>query len=158
MGCANSRLFSMKHESTADVPLHTRLPGTARKHTSGSLWDLVDDGEFQAQVAERAFQIFLHEDLPDYWKLQFDLLLIFKSVFDRIKPRSATVIFPNRPLRYPARDTEALLRLTSIKSLQEGVQIWTQYLVHSGSLHVGEEDWHTAFKQTREGYCFNLTP
>lgn len=119
----------MEHKSTADVPLHTRLPGTARKHTSGSLWDLVDDGEFQAQVAERAFQIFLHEDLPDYWKLQFDLLLIFKSVFDRIKPRSATVIFPNRPLRFPARDTEALLRLTSIKSLQEGVQLWTQYLV-----------------------------
>ncbi|CAI9625680.1 unnamed protein product, partial [Alternaria burnsii] len=119
---------------------------------------LVDDGEFQAQVAERAFQIFLHEDLPDYWKLQFDLLRIFKSVFDRIKPRSATVIFPNRPLRFPAGDTEALLRLTSISSLQEGVQIWTQYLVHTGSLHSEEEDWHAAFKQTREGYRFNLTP
>jgi hypothetical protein len=158
MGCANSRLFPIEHESTADVSLHTRLPGTARKQTSGSLWDLVDDGEFQAQVAERAFQIFLHEDLPDYWKLQFDLLVVFKSVFDRIRPRSATVIFPNRPLRYPSRDTEALLRLTSISSLQEGVQLWTQYLVHTGSLHAEEEDWHAAFKQTREGYRFNLMP
>ncbi|CAN9152923.1 unnamed protein product [Alternaria alternata] len=148
----------MEHESTADVSLHTQVPGTARKQTSGSLWDLVDDGEFQAQVAERAFQIFLHEDLPDYWKLQFDLLVVFKSVFDRIKPRSATVIFPNRPLRYPSRDTEALLRLTSIKSLQEGVQLWTEYLVHTGSLRVDGEDWHAAFKQTREGYCFNFAP
>lgn len=56
----------MEHESTANVSLHTQIPGTAQKQTSGSLWDLVDDGEFQAQVAERAFQIFLHEDLPDY--------------------------------------------------------------------------------------------
>ena len=56
----------MEHGSTADVSLHTRLLGTARKQTSSSLWDLVDDSEFQAQVAERAFQIFLHEDLPDY--------------------------------------------------------------------------------------------
>ena len=56
----------MENESTADVSLHTRLLGTARKQTSGSLWDLVDDGEFQAQITERDFQIFLHEDLPDY--------------------------------------------------------------------------------------------
>ena len=148
----------MEDESTADVPLRTQLSATARKQTSGSLWDLVDDGEFQAQVAERAFQISLHEDLPDYWKLQFDLLVVLKFVFDRIKPRSATVIFPNRPLRYPTRDTEALLRLTSIKSLQEGVQLWTEYLVHTGDLHLEESDWQTAFKQTREGYRFNLTP
>lgn len=51
-----------------------------------------------------------------------------------------------------------MLRLTSISSLQEGVQLWTQYLVHTGSLHAEEEDWHAAFKQTREGYRFNLTP
>jgi hypothetical protein len=36
--------------------------------------------------------------------------------------------------------------------------LWTEYLVHTGDLHLEESDWQTAFKQTREGYRFNLTP
>jgi hypothetical protein len=146
----------MEDNSTSDVPLRTQLSVTGQ--TADSLWDLVNDGEFQAQVTERTFQVSLHEDLPDYWNLQFDLLVVLKFVFDRIKPRGATVIFPNRPLRYPTRDTEALLSLTGIKTLHEGFQLWTEYLVRNGSLRLDEADWHTAFKPTSEGYRFNLLP
>jgi hypothetical protein len=79
-----------------------------------------------------------------------------KFIFDRVKPRRASVIFPNRPLRYPTGDTEAFLRLTSIKTLQEGFQLWIEYLVKTGSLHLENADWQTAFQQTREGNRFNL--
>ncbi|KAI4940896.1 hypothetical protein J4E91_011153 [Alternaria rosae] len=156
MGCVSSRISPIEEESTDDMPSRTQISTTA--YTNDSLWALVNDGAFQAHVSERTFQIFLHEDLPDYWKLQLDLLVVLKFIFDRIKPRGATVIFPNRPLRYPTGDTEALLRLTGIKTLHEGVQLWTEYLVQTGSLHIGESNWHTAFRQTREGYRFNLVP
>jgi hypothetical protein len=156
MGCVNSKLFSIEEEPISDVPLRTQFSATAQKQTNDSLWDLVNDGEFQAQVTERAFQIFLHEDLPHYWKLQFELLVVLKFIFDRVKPRRASVIFPNRPLRYPTGDTEAFLRLTSIKTLQEGFQLWIEYLVQTGSLHLENADWQTAFQQTREGNRFNL--
>ncbi|KAI2475276.1 hypothetical protein Ptr902_13314 [Pyrenophora tritici-repentis] len=127
-----------------------------QKQTNDSLWDLVNDGEFQAQVTERNFQIFLHEDLPDYWNLQFDLLVALKFIFDRVKPRRASVIFPNRPLRYPTGDTKTFLRLTSIKTLHEGFQLWIEYLVQTGSLLLENSDWQTAFRGTREGNRFNL--
>jgi hypothetical protein len=156
MGCVNSKLFSIEEEPISDVPLRTQFSATAQKQTNDSMWGLVNDGEFQAQVTERAFQIFLHEDLPHYWKLQFDLLVVLKFIFDRVKPRRASVIFPNRPLRYPTGDTEAFLRLTRIKTLQEGFQLWIEYLVQTGSLHLENADWQTAFQQTREGNRFNL--
>ena len=66
MGCVNSKLFSIEEQPLSDVPLRTQFPVTAQKQTNDSLWDLVNDGEFQAQVTERAFQVFLHEDLPHY--------------------------------------------------------------------------------------------
>ena len=151
MGCVSSRISLVEEEFTADVPSRTQISTTA--YTNDSLQALVNDGSFQAHVSERTFQIFLHEDLPDYWQLQLDLLIVMKFIFDRIKPRGATVIFPNRPLRYPTRDTEALLRLTSIETLHEGVQLWTRYLVQTGGLQTGE-----SIGQTREGCRFNLVP
>jgi hypothetical protein len=156
MGCVNSKLFSIEEEPISDVPLRTQPLATVQKHTKDSLWDLVNDGEFQAQVTERAFQIFLHEDLPHYWKLQFDLLVVLKFIFDRVKPRRASVIFPNRPLRYPTGDTEAFLKLTSIETLHEGFRVWIEYLVQTGSLRPEQSDWQTAFQQTREGNQFSL--
>jgi hypothetical protein len=156
MECINSKIFSIEAEPDGDLPLRTQLSATAQKQTNDSLWDLVNDGKFQAQVTEGAFQIFLHEDLPQYWKLQFDLLVVLKFVFDRVKPRRASVIFPNRPLRYPTGEIEALLRLTSVKTLQEGFQLWIDYLVQTGSLHPEKSDWQTAFQKTREGNRLNL--
>jgi hypothetical protein len=156
MGCVNSKLFSMEEEPISDVPLRTQSLATVQKHTNDSLWDLVNDGEYQAQVTERAFQIFLHEDLPHYWKLQFNLLVVLKFIFDRVKPRRASVIFLNRPLRYPTGDTEAFLRLTSIETLHEGFRLWIEYLVQTGSLRPEQSDWQTAFQQTREGNQFSL--
>jgi hypothetical protein len=155
MGCVNSKIFSMEEEPIGDVLLHTQL-ATAPKQTNDSLWHLVNDGEFQAQVTERAFQVFLHEDLPDYWKLQYDLLVVLKFVFDRVRPKRISVIFPNRPLRYPTGETEAFLKLTSIKTLHEGFQLWIEYLVQIGSLHLENSDWQTAFQQTRGGNRLNL--
>jgi hypothetical protein len=145
----------MEEEPIGDVLLRTQL-ATAPKQTDDSLWDLVNDGEFQAQMTERAFQVFLHEDLPDYWKLQFDLLVVLKFIFDRVRPRRVSVIFPNRPLRYPTGETEAFLKLTSIKTLHEGFQVWIEYLVQTGSLHPENSDWQTAFQQTRGGNRLNL--
>jgi hypothetical protein len=79
-----------------------------------------------------------------------------KFVFDRVRPRKASVIFPNRPLRYPTRETEAFLRLTGIKTPHEGFQLWIEYLVQTGSLHPENSDWQTAFQQTRERNRVNL--
>jgi hypothetical protein len=155
MGCVNSKLFPIEEEPIGDVLLRTQL-ATAPKQTNDSLWDLVNDGEFQAQVTERAFQVFLHEDLPDYWKLQFDLLVVLKFIFDCVRPRRVSVIFPNRPLRYPTGETEAFLKLTSIKTLHEGFQVWIEYLVQTGRLHPENSDWQTAFQQTRGGNRLNL--
>jgi hypothetical protein len=146
----------MEEEPIGDLLLRTQHSVTSQKQTNDSLWDLVNDVEFQAQVTERAFEVFLHEDQPDYWKLQFDLLVVLKFIFDRVRPRRASVIFPNRPLRYPTRETEAFLRLISIKTLHEGFQLWIEYLVQTGSLHPEKSDWQTAFHQTREGNRFNL--
>jgi hypothetical protein len=156
MGCVYSKLFSMKEEPISNVVLRTNLPATAQKQTKDSLWDLVNDGEFQAQVTERTFHIFLHEDLPDYWNLQFNLLVALKFIFDRVKPRRANVIFPNRPLRYPTGDTKVFLRLTSIKTLEEGFRLWVEYLVQTGSLHLENPDWQAAFQRTREGNRLDL--
>jgi hypothetical protein len=146
----------MEEEPISDVLLRTQHSATAQKQTNDSLWDLVNNGEFQARVTERAFQVFLHENLPDYWKLQFDLLVVLKFVFDRVRPRKASVIFPNRPLRYPTRETEAFLRLTGIKTPHEGFQLWIEYLVQTGSLHPENSDWQTAFQQTHERNRVNL--
>jgi len=79
-----------------------------------------------------------------------------KFIFDRVKPRKANVIFPNRPLRYPTGDTEAFLRLTSIKTLEEGFRLWIEYLVQTSRLHLENSDWQAAFQRTREGNRFNL--
>jgi hypothetical protein len=135
----------MKEEPISNVVLRTNLPATAQKQPNNSLWDLVNDREFQAQVTERTFHIFLHEDLPDYWNLQLNLLVALKFIFDRVKPRRASVIFLNRPLRYPTGDTEAFLRLTSIKTLGEEFRLWIEYLVQTGRLHLEDSDWQAAF-------------
>ncbi|KAJ5022550.1 hypothetical protein PSV08DRAFT_367828 [Bipolaris maydis] len=156
MGHACSKPLSQKNETIGHMPVRIPLPVTGQEKTKESLWDLVNDGKFQAEVVERSFRVFLHEDLPDYWKLQFDLLVVLKFVFDRIKPRSITVIFPNRPLRYPTGNTEALLKLASIETLHQGIQLWTEYLAQTGSLHLENSDWQSAFQKTREGYRFNL--
>ena len=66
MGCIYSKLFSVEEEPLNDVPMRIYFPATTQKRTNDSLEDLVNDREFQAQVTERNFQIFLHEDLPDY--------------------------------------------------------------------------------------------
>ena len=55
MGCVYSKLFSMEEELISNVLLRTNLPATAQKQTNDSLWELVNDGEFQAQVTERTF-------------------------------------------------------------------------------------------------------
>lgn len=156
MGCVSSKVPPIEEEPIGHVSSHVQLSDTAQKQTNDSLSTLINDGEFQAQITERSFQIYLHEGMPDYWKLQYDLLIVLKSIFDRVKPRSATVFFPNRPLRYPTGDAEALLKLTRIETLHQGIQLWTEYLIQAGSLQHEDSDWRSAFQKTREGYRFNL--
>jgi hypothetical protein len=48
------------------------------------------------------------------------------------------------------------LRLTSIKTLEEGFRLWVEYLVQTGSLHLENPDWQAAFQRTREGNRLDL--
>jgi hypothetical protein len=125
---------------------------TYRKQTKDGLQDLIKDTQFQGQISERAFQICLHEDLPDYWPLQLKLLLAIKFIFDGIRPKGATVVFPNLPMRYPGRETEVLLNLTNIQNVYEGMQIWIEHLVREGTVQTGDSGWQGAFQRTPQGY------
>lgn len=156
MGCFSSKVHIIEEGPTVRGPSHVQLSATAQKQTNDFLSTLINNGEFQAQVTERSFKVYLHEDMPDYWKLQYDLLIVLKSIFDRVKPRSATVVFPNRPLRYPTGDVENLLKLTRIETLHQGIQLWIEYLIQAGSLQHENSDWRSAFRKTPEGYRFNI--
>jgi hypothetical protein len=153
MGCAGSK--SEMAQATVTETLQSRM-ATAGNQMKDELQDLIKDRQFQAQISERAFQICLHEDLPDYWPLQLNLLIAMKFVFDRIRPKGATVIFPNLPLRYPGGDTEVLLRLTSIQNVHEGIQTWIEHLVREGSVQTKGSDWQGAFRLTPQGYRITL--
>ncbi|KAF2024836.1 hypothetical protein EK21DRAFT_93723 [Setomelanomma holmii] len=113
---------------------------------------LVAERDFQEQLKERKYTIYLHERLPAYWSLQYDLLLAVKSIFDKITPKGATVVFPNRTLRYPSAETNVLLNLLSIQNAREGVQIWVNYLAQKGMLQLNGQDWQAAFRRTQTGY------
>jgi hypothetical protein len=132
--------------------LHTKALKMSGEHTNADLHSLVMDGQFQAQITDRAFQIIVHEDLPHYWALQLDLLIALKFIFDRIRPTEATVIFPNMPLRHPRGDTEVLLKMTTIQSVEEGLQMWIEHLAQKGSVQITDCDWQTAFQQSPQGY------
>jgi hypothetical protein len=153
MGCTSSK-SDIAHAMLTEIP-HLQM-ATSQKQTKNDLQILIKDRQFQGQISERAFQICLHEDIPDYWPLQLNLLVTMKFVFDRIRPRGATVIFPNLPLRYPGRDTGVLLNLTSIESVHEGIQIWIEHLVQEGSVQIGESGWQSAFRLTPQGYRISL--
>jgi hypothetical protein len=149
MGCTNSKPKS-KQASLTCTPKSEPIPTSSK--VKDDLYHLVEDGQFQAQVSERAFQIFMHDALPDSWQLQFDLLIALKFVFDRIGPKRATVIFPNLPLRYPSGDTKILLKLTSIANVHEGIQLWVEHLIREGTVYINGSDWQAAFKHTALGY------
>lgn len=116
------------------------------------LLKLVTDRHFEEHVKERSFQIYLHERLPAYWILQYELLVAVKYIFDRIKPKKATVIFPNRTLRFPRADAEVLLELINVGNAQQGIQVWVEYLAQIGRVQFEGQDWKAAFNWTREGY------
>jgi hypothetical protein len=149
MGCTGSK--SETTQATLTETLRLQM-ATSSKQTEDDLQDLIKDTQFQGQISERAFQICLHEDLPDYWSLQLNLLVAIKFIFDRIRPKGATVIFPNLPMRYPGRETEVLLKLTSIQNVHEGIQIWIEHLAREGSVQTGDSGWQGAFRLTSQGY------
>jgi hypothetical protein len=121
------------------------------------LQDLVNHGLARAKISKRNFQIFLHEDLPEYWTLQFNLLVALKSVFDCIRPTEATVVFPNLSFRYPSRDIEVLLKLTGIRYVCDGFRIWIEHLVDQGNVQTKSSNWQHAFRLTPQGYRIVLT-
>lgn len=94
--------------------------------------------------------------MPDYWEMQYNLLIVLKSIFDRVKPRSATVIFEIQPLQYPTGDAEALFKLTRIETLHQGIQLWNEYVIQANSLQYKHSDWQNASYKTPEGYRFNI--
>jgi hypothetical protein len=125
--------------------------------TKEELQNLAKDGQFQAHITQGAFQIFLQDDLLDHWLLQFHLLVAMKFVFDRVRPREATVIFPNLHLRYPKGDVKILLKLTRIQHVHEGIRIWVEHLVRKGGIHIGGSDWQAAFRLMPQGYRIKLS-
>jgi hypothetical protein len=154
MGCAGSK-SEIDHATLTETLRPQMAPSS--KQMKDDLQNLIKDRQFQAQISERTFQICLHDDLPEYWPLQLNLLVAVKFIFDRVRPKGATVVFPNLPLRHPGRDTEVLLKLTSIHSVHEGIQIWIEHLVREGSVQTADSDWQGAFRLTPQGYQIALT-
>jgi hypothetical protein len=130
---------------------------TYGKQTEDDLLNLVNHEHFQAQIRDRAFQIFLDEDLPEYWTLQFNLLVALKFVFDHVRPAEVTVVFPSLAFRYPSGDIKVLLKLMDIQHVYDGVQIWIEHLVHQGSVQIESSEWQDAFRLTPQGYRIVLT-